>query len=241
MRRSWCVQVAVAVAAMAATSSVAQVSKPSLQDSFRLGSGAGILCQVQSRGIDPAVVDIFDRAYSVVCRDAAVPIGRMFALRRSGSDPLARLSDIRKTQASCGPGVAATIDGLPGVRAAECKLNEGDVGYRVYSVTRGKTVYVAEGLAGYDSALRLGLRTIVADRFVPGEIAVATTSGGDPAAFARAQAGSLDIDRAISEGYRRNNSGSYAEAAEFFDSLFQRAGGAEEQRKRLGEYLVNRA
>ncbi|MDB5718273.1 MAG: repeat-containing protein, partial [Sphingomonas bacterium] len=116
-----------------------------------------------------------------------------------------------------------------------------DVGYRVYSVTRGKTVYVAEGLAGYDSALRLGLRTIVADRFVPGEIAVATTSGGDPAAFARAQAGSLDIDRAISEGYRRNNSGSYAEAAEFFDSLFQRAGGAEEQRKRLGEYLVNRA
>ena len=47
-------------------------------------------------------------------------------------------------------------------------------------------------------------------------------AAGDPAAFARVQAGSLDAEPALAEGYRRNNSGSYAEAAEFFDTLLQR-------------------
>ena len=215
--------------------------RPSLKNSFRLGSGAGVLCQVQTRGIDPALKDIFDRAYSVVCRDATVPVGRLFALRKASSDPLARLAALRAAKATCGPMTPAKLTGLGAAQTAECKLNQADVGYNVYTFDRGKTVYVAEGLAGYDSALQLGLRTIVEDRFVPGEISIATTAAGDPAAFARAQAGSLDIDQALAEGYRRNNSGSYAEAAEFFDTLFERSESAADQRKRLGEYLVNRA
>jgi CHAT domain-containing protein len=219
----------------------AQTERPSLRDSFRLGSGSGTLCQVQSRGIDPALKSMFDRAYSVVCRDAAAPIGRMFALRRGADDPAARLSAIRQTQVTCTAPASIAVDGLSGVQGTACKLNEGDVPYRVYTYARGNTVYVAEGLEGYDPALQLGLRTIAADRFIPGEISVATTAAGDRAAFARAQAGSLDIDQAIAEGYRRNNSGSYAEAAEFFSTLFDRVEGAEEQRRRQGEYLVNRA
>ena len=69
---------------------------------------------------------------------------------------------------------------------------------------------------GYDSALQLGLRSLVADEAVKGEISIATTGVGDPAAFARVQAGTLAPDKALEEAYRRNNSGSYAEAAEFF-------------------------
>ncbi len=238
----WVLAAAAAVGCVAGSAGPASAQdRPSLKNSFRLGSGAGVLCQVQTRGIDPALKNIFDRAYSIVCRDATAPVGRLFALRKGAEDPLARLAALRETQASCAPLAPGKVDGLGAVETAECKLNQADVGYRVYAFAGGKTVYVAEGLAGYDSALQLGLRTIVADRTVPGEISVATTAAGDPAAFARAQAGSLDLDQALAEGYRRNNSGSYAEAAEFFDTLFERAEGAAEQRKRLGEYLVNRA
>lgn len=244
MRQTWGVRAAVAAAAALASigPAVAQDGgRPSLRNSFRLGSGAGVLCQVQTRGIDPALKDIFDRAYSVVCRDATAPVGRLFALRKGASDPFARLAALRAAQATCEPMAPAKVEGLAGAQTAECKFNQADVGYHVYSYDRGKTVYVAEGLAGYDSALQLGLRTIIADRFVPGEISIATTAAGDPAAFARAQAGSLDLDQALAEGYRRNNSGSYAEAAEFFDTLFERSESAADQRRRLGEYLVNRA
>ena len=73
--------------------------------------------------------------------------------------------------------------------SAQCTLTGSDVAYRVYTYDRGRTVYVAEGLAGYDSALALGLRTIVADQILPGEIAIASTEAGDPTAFARVQAG----------------------------------------------------
>ena len=44
----------------------------SLRDSFPIGSGAGILCSATTSSADKALVDMFDRAYSVVCRDAAV-------------------------------------------------------------------------------------------------------------------------------------------------------------------------
>ena len=77
-------------------------------------------------------------------------------------------------------------------------------------------VYAAQGLGGYDSALQLGLKSLVSDQPATGEISIATTGVGDPAAFARVQAGTLAPDKALDEAYRRNNAGSYAEAAEFF-------------------------
>ncbi len=219
----------------------APVLRPSLQNSFRLGTGGDALCQVQSRTVDPAIRGMFDRAYAIVCRDATTPIGRIYALRKTaGDDPAARLAALRADRVTCASAAAAAVADLPGTSLAACRLSSGDVGYNVYSFDRGRTAYVAEGLAGYDGALQLGLRTIVADRILPGEIAVATTGSGDPAAFARVQAGSLDIDQALAEGYRRNNSGSYAEAAEFFDTLLQRTGGSANQRQ-MGEYIINRA
>ena len=213
--------------------------QPSLLNSFRLGSNTGTLCQVQAKTIDPAIKGMFDRAYAIVCRDAAAPVGRIYALRADGSDPAARLAAIRGKMATCPAPAPTTLPDIGTVEAATCQSAMGDLRYRTYALVRGKTIYAAEGLGAYQSALELGLRTIVADRIVPGEITIAQTAIPDRAAFARAQAGTLDIQSALQEGYRRNNSGSYVEAAEFFDTLLQRTDGM--SKKRYGEYLVNRA
>lgn len=220
----------------------ASAERPSLMDSFRLGNQQGVLCQVQSSAIDPVIEDMFDRAYAIVCRDAATPIGRIYALRAGATDPAARLRAIRAKQADCGtPARDTNLADVGDVAVTTCRLKDRDVEYRAYSADRGKTLYVAEGLAGYDSALTLGLRTIVADRMIDGTIDAAMTAVSDPAAFARVQAGTLDLQSALAEGYRRNNSGYYAEAAEFFDTLLQRAENGNISQAALGEYIVNRA
>jgi CHAT domain-containing protein len=224
------------------TPGAAQFASPSLADSFRLGSGGGVLCQVQARNHDAAVAGIFDRAWSIVCRDAARPVGKLYALRGNSAEVAARLESIRAEEVDCqGAGSEIAFDGLTRVEAHQCRLRAAQVGYSILVHQKGNIVWVAEGLSGYDSALKLGLRTIEADRILPGKVTVATTSVDDPAAFARVQAGALDADQALAEGYRRNNSGNYAEAAEFFDTLQQRMDGATPNSERLGEYLINRA
>ncbi|MEO1169665.1 MAG: CHAT domain-containing tetratricopeptide repeat protein [Pseudomonadota bacterium] len=228
---------------MAATQAPAQDLRPSLEDSFRLGSGTGLLCRVQSRLTDPALATMFDRAYSIVCRDAAEPVGHIYALRTS-TDALARLARLRAERVACASGEATdSLETIGAARRQDCTLASAPVGYTIYQHDGSDTVYVAEGLAGYDSALRLGLRSIVADQILPGTLTIATTGMGDAAAFARVQAGTLDSDQALAEGYRRNNSGDYAEAAEFFETLFRRNAdeGGPEAAERAGEYLINQA
>jgi tetratricopeptide (TPR) repeat protein len=234
--------VATVLGAVAAPALAAPEMRPSLQNSFRLGTSGDTLCRVQSSGLDPAVKGMFDRAYAIVCRDAVQPVGRIYALRKGADDPLQRLAELRRSRVQCtDAGTASAMEELRGVLVTQCRLGDANVAYRVYAVDKGRTVYVTEGLAGYDSALTLGLRTIIADRILPGEIAIASTEAGDPAAFARVQAGSLDLEEALDEGYRRNNSGNYAEAAEFFETLLQRTRDDEKNRRYLGEYLINRA
>ncbi|HYI41936.1 MAG TPA: CHAT domain-containing protein [Allosphingosinicella sp.] len=200
-----------------ATAPAAAAEPPiGLRDSFRLGSGGSAICSAESESRDPALKDMFDRAYAIVCRDAAAPVGRLYALRVRSGDPGKRLAALRK--ARCSPAARADLESLRGVATSRCTLGDG-LPYRVHSWRRGGTLFVAEGLAGYDSALRLGLRTLAADRPVPGNVEVALTEAGDPAAFARAQAGALDPARARDEAYRRNNSGLYADSAEFFEVL----------------------
>ncbi len=187
-----------------------------LQDSFRLGSAGSILCSAESSSRDPALKDMFDRAYAIVCRDAAAPVGRLYALKVRGDDPAARLAALRP--ARCAPAARTDLEALRQATVSSCTLGDG-LPYRVYGWRRGDTLFVAEGLAGYDSALRLGLRTLAANRPMPGNVEVAVTEAGDPAAFARAQAGALDPARARDEAYRRNNAGLYADSAEFFEAL----------------------
>ncbi|HYN46475.1 MAG TPA: CHAT domain-containing protein [Allosphingosinicella sp.] len=210
------------LAALTLAAAAAQAEPVGVRQSFRIGTGGTALCTAQSQLRDPAFGDMFDRSYSIVCRDAAVPIGRLYVLRLRGGDPAGRLAAIRSGQATCEPGESATVEGLGAVETLSCRLTSGGVPYRVYLRRAGRALYVAEGLAGYDSALRLGLRSLIADREAEGEVSIATTGAGDPAAFARAQAGTLDPQRALAEAYRRNNAGYYAEASEFFAALPQR-------------------
>ena len=141
---------------------------------------------------DRALADMFDRGYAIICRDAAVPVGQVYALRTRGGDPVARLAALRADRVVCEPPATGEVEGLGTVETSSCRLASADVAYRVYVRRAGNVVYVAEGLGGYDSAFELALRSVVADREVEGEVSVATTGAGDPAAFARAQAGSLD-------------------------------------------------
>jgi CHAT domain-containing protein len=190
----------------------------SVRDSFRIGDSGTIFCSAQVEAADKALGDIFDVAYSVTCRDAVLPVGKLYKVRDSGAAE-ARLGAARSEQAACSSPHPGQVADLGTVEIIDCKLKDANVGYRVYQLKHGKLLYAAEGLGGYDTALQLGLRSLVADRPVKGEISIATTGVGDPAAFARVQAGTLDPAKALSEAYRRNNAGSYAEAAEFFAAV----------------------
>jgi CHAT domain-containing protein len=238
------IAIAAAISALGLAGSAPAVPL-SVRDSFRIGSSGTIFCSAQSVANDPALKTMFDAGYSVTCRDAALPVGKMYKLRDT-SGAAARLAALRSDKMSCSAPHAGTVQELGAVEVTECKLKDADVGYRVYQLRKGRLFYSGEGLAGYDTVIQLGLRGLVADQPVKGEISIATTGAGDPAAFARVQAGTLDPGRALAEAYRRNNSGDYAEAAEFFaavsssgDAPLSRAEGlANEalQKSNLGRY-----
>jgi CHAT domain-containing protein len=212
----------IAATAIAATGLAVTASAPaaplSVRDSFRIGSSGTSFCSAQATSTDKALTNMFDAGYSITCRDAALPVGKMYKLRDSAGGA-ARLAAARAADVNCGAPSAGSVPGLSDVQVIECKMKDADVGYRVYQLRKGRLLYSAEGLAGYDSAIQLGLRSLVADAPVKGEISIATTGAGDPAAFARVQAGTLDPAKALAEAYRRNNAGSYAEAAEFFAAV----------------------
>jgi hypothetical protein len=92
-----------------------QTLRPSLMDSFRIGTGGGALCQAQSNAADPAVSGMFDRSWAVVCRDSVLPVGRMFALRGAGNEAQAalvqRVIASRDGALSCGPAEGITLEG----------------------------------------------------------------------------------------------------------------------------------
>jgi CHAT domain-containing protein len=210
--------VASVIGAAPAGSAPSGTTSLSVRDSFRVGSGGTIFCTAQSLATDAGLTNMFDTGYALTCKDAALPVGKLYKLR-STSDVSARLAAARDSNVTCAAGQDGSVPDLGRVTQIECKLKDADVGYRVYQLHRGKLFYSVEGLAGYDSALQLALRSLVADRAIKGEISIATTGAGDPSAFARVQAGTLDPSRALAEAYRRNNAGSYAEAAEFFAAV----------------------
>ncbi len=208
----------------------------SIRDSFRIGTSGTIFCSAQPVATDAVLTGMFDNGYSITCRDAASAVGTLYKLKGAASGE-ARLATSLSALADCQAAREERVEGLGTVLVADCRMREDGVGYRAYRWRNGDTLYAATGLAGYDSALLLGLRTIVADAPVPGELKIATTGAGDPAAFARVQAGTMDPTKALAEAYRRNNAGSYAEAAEFFAAV----GSAKDAPMSRTEILANEA
>ena len=213
---------AIAALTSLAAPAAAPAAPLSVLDSFRIGNGGTVYCSAQNVATDKGLGGMFDTGYSVTCRDAALPVGKIYKLR----NPAAAQRGSRASanaNAECAAPRRANVADVGAVDVIDCKLKGADVGYRAYQVAKGDMLYAAEGLTGYDSALQLGLRSVVSDRPVKGEVSIATTGAGDPAAFARVQAGTLDPAPALAEAYRRNNAGSYAEAAEFFAAVSKSA------------------
>ncbi len=227
---------------LAATSSVAyaQGTPVALRDSFPIGSGDGTLCQVQDRSLEnKAKQSIFDRSWAVVCRDSARPVGFVYAFRAPEGDVLQRIAEHRNEAVSCPSQPQQAVVG--GISRMLCKFSDEPVSYSIFQEQRGNISYVAEGLTVYDSATTLALNSIMSDKIVKGKIDVASTSIEDPFAFARVQALTLKPDQALAEGYRRNLSGNYAEAAAFFETLQQRTAGLDDVDINPQEYFINRA
>ncbi|HEV2596092.1 MAG TPA: CHAT domain-containing protein [Sphingomicrobium sp.] len=228
----------VVAVALGGFATAASASTPlSVRDSWRIGNSGTSFCSAQSLTTDQALADMFDAGYSITCRDAALPIGKLYQLKDT-PQAAARLAADRAERAICDPPRRESIAGLGMLDVIECRLKNANVAYRAYQLRRGPRIYAAQGLGGYDSALQLGLRSIIADEPLKGELAIATTGAGDPAAFARVQAGSLAPEKALEEAYRRNNVGSYAEAGEFFAAASQSSADAPLSR---AEALVNEA
>jgi CHAT domain-containing protein len=237
------VSAAAVVWAMASGAVAAQpVNSVLLKDSFPLGSGGGnALCQVQSRAGDVANTTPFDRSWAIVCRDSALPVGFVFALRSTGDDPATRLDARRAKQVDCGGSVLGAEAAYNGATGRACMWRDPQLAYDVVRVDRGRLSYFVEGFGAYRPALGLALRSIMADRAIVEPIQVATTSVDDSEAYARIQALTLDPVTALAEGYRRNNSGDYADAAAYFETLDQRRAGSGGDGIERVEFLANAA
>lgn len=220
----------------------AQGRPPLLRDSFSIGSGEGVLCQVQDRSADNAVrQSSFDRAWAVVCRDSALPVANIWAFKNFPGDAPGAVAPLRRERVDCTAARRSAAAELAGGELTSCVLAGSKLAWSTYTLRRGSFTWVAEGFGAYDSATLLALRSLLDNRFAQGKIDAATTSVGDPAAFSRIQAQALQPEQALAEGYRRNLSGDYAEAESYFEALQERLETESNTSIDAVEFLANRA
>lgn len=193
----------------APVAATAQGVDPTLRDSFSIGDQGGSLCEVQATVRDTVVSGMFDRAWTIICRDASQPVGYVRELRANAADARARIERARAGRIVC------AADGA-------CTVGDSNIAWQTRIESAGAVTYSVEGFAAYADALNIALESVRQHRVVPGVIKVATISIGGGDGFARTLAGTIDVDKALAEGYRRNHSGDYAEAAEFFEALSRR-------------------
>ena len=205
----------------------------SLRDSFPIGSNG--LCEAQIMA-PQAGAGLFDRRYSVICRDASAPVGTLWVSRTQSAGPVE--GRFVEADARCeANGAEAGKSGVAGLRVLTCTSDASIIRKRVLvAESRGRT-YAASGFAAYQDALELGIASLAADTVVSGTVEIPLTQASDAAAFARAQAQAISVDQALSEAYRRSNSGRFAEAAEFFAVSGVALSGSTRTEARLNEAL----
>lgn len=186
-----------------------------LRDTFPIGSNG--LCEAQILPPEPGA-GLFDRRYSVICRDAAAPVGTLWVVKPKGGEAPgpARFAG---ADAECFGDAAKAPQALPGLAAVErldCKRAGSILATDLLIGSRAGRTYAAAGLTAYAKALELGIASLASDAVVPGTVEIPLTSTTDAAAFARQQAEAIAADQALVEAYRRSNAGDFAEAAEFF-------------------------
>src|SRR6476659_2199302 len=100
-----------AAACCIAVTASAPAAPLSVRDSFRIGSGGTSFCSAQSVATDKALTDMFDAGYSITCRDAALPVGKMYKLRDQSSAP-SRLAAARAGEVTCSAPATASVADL---------------------------------------------------------------------------------------------------------------------------------
>jgi len=211
-RRPFCLPILAALALAAPGAAQAQGTDPTLRDSFSIGDQGGSLCAVQATVRDSVIDGMFDRAWVILCRDASQPVGTVRMLRAGSDQARTRIERGRADTVTC------AADGT-------CTVKDSSVVWQTRIETEGNTAYTVEGFAAYGDALNLALESIRQRKVIPGVIKVAT-----------------DVDKALAEGYRRNHSGDYAEAAEFFETLSRRTQGDQDAADiDPTEFTLNRA
>lgn len=210
----------------------------SLRDSFPVGSNA--LCEAQIQEPD-AGSGLFDRKYSIICRDAAAPIGTLWVVRgRYAGDAAERFggpgtncSDSQRGEVS--DRLAGALDGT---RRLTCSTGSSIIRTELLVGEANGRTYAASGLSAYDKALEIGLASLATDQPVPGTVDIPLTQTTDALAFARQQAEAIAADQALVEAYRRSNSGEFAEAAQFFAASASALSGSGSVEARLNEGLL---
>lgn len=214
---------------------------PSSATSFPIGSGESI-CSAQDAVLSKARVTIFDRSWTIVCRDASRPIGQVYALDRQG-DMAARVEEARLETLTCAAPGTETVEDLGGVTTRNCRSDVSGARWKSYVLDRARKHFVVEGVAGYDQALQLALRSVVEDKVFKDPISTPLLGSEGGASYYRLQALQSDATTRLEQGYRSNNAGSFAEAVEYFDP--DTTGAAEtadaDNRTLQHEMLVNRA
>ena len=85
-RRPYFAPFLIALALSAPGTAPAQGSDPTLRDSFSIGDEGGSLCEVQATVRDRVVKGMFERAWTVICRDASQPVGTVRELRATPAE-----------------------------------------------------------------------------------------------------------------------------------------------------------
>ncbi len=197
----------------AKTAATGEVSL-ALRDTFPIGSNG--LCEAQILSPEPGA-GLFDRRYSVICRDAAAPVGTLWVIKPKGGEA-PQPARFAKDAAACSPKMDASPDlpGLAGVVRFDCNPAGAILRTDLLVGVSGGRTYAASGLVAYAKALELGIASLASDTVVPGTVEIPLTSTTDAIAFARQQAEAIAADQALAEAYRRSNAGNFAEASEFF-------------------------
>ncbi|MFO6430432.1 CHAT domain-containing protein [Erythrobacter sp. W302b] len=207
----------------------------SLRDTFPIGSNG--LCEAQILAPEPGA-GLFDRRYSVICRDAAAPVGTLWVVKTGSAVPApARFAG---ADARCidGAGGAVAVTGIAAVQRFSCAREGSALRADVLIGNRGGRTYAASGLTAYAKALELGMASLASDAVVPGIVEIPLTSTTDAVTFARQQAEAIAADQALIEAYRRSNAGDFAEAAEFFAASSAALAGPGAAEARLNEALL---
>lgn len=206
---------ALVAASPAAANTAGSAVSLALRDTFPIGSNG--LCEAQIMAPEPGA-GLFDRRYSVICRDAAAPVGTLWVIKPRSRESLeaARFAGADADCRAAATSPAATIPGVAAARRLTCNRAQSVLRTDVLIAERGGRTYAAAGLAAYGKALELGLASLAADAVAPGIVDIPLTSSTDALALARQQAEAIAADQALAEAYRRSNAGNFAEAAEFF-------------------------